>query len=86
MHFFFHFKALGNHEFDNGVQGLAPFLKNVSFPVLSANIDSSNEPVIDGLFDASWMTVINGQTIGVVGYTMKETPDLVSRGQIFYFK
>ena len=56
--------------------GLAPFLKNVSFPVLSSNIDSSNEPVLNGLFDASWTTVINGQTIGVVGYTIKKTPEL----------
>ena len=30
--------SLGNHDFDDGVEGLVPFLQQVNFPVLSANI------------------------------------------------
>ncbi|XP_066268529.1 snake venom 5'-nucleotidase-like [Branchiostoma lanceolatum] len=37
--------APGNHDFDNGVAGLVLFLRNVSFPVLACNIDTSGEPV-----------------------------------------
>jgi len=31
--------ALGNHEFDNGLEVLERFVKGVNFPVLSANTD-----------------------------------------------
>ena len=30
--------SLGNHDFDDGVESLVPFLQQVNFPVLSANI------------------------------------------------
>ena len=33
--------SLGNHDFDNGIEGLIPFLKGVNFPVLAANMDVS---------------------------------------------
>ena len=33
--------SLGNHDFDDGVEGLVPFLQQVNFPVLSANIKVS---------------------------------------------
>ncbi|KAJ8315770.1 hypothetical protein KUTeg_007920, partial [Tegillarca granosa] len=35
--------ALGNHEFDRNIDGLIPFLRNASFPVVSSNIDASKE-------------------------------------------
>ena len=40
--------AVGNHEFDNGPAHLADFLDHVEIPVLSANIDTSAEPLLDG--------------------------------------
>lgn len=39
-------QTLGNHEFDNNVAGIVPFLKNVKSPVVVANIDSSEEPTM----------------------------------------
>ena len=78
------FQALGNHEFDNGVEGLRPFLQSVSFPVLSSNIDANNEPMINGLFAPSVIKVIDGQKIGIVGYTIKETPELADPSKLFY--
>jgi 5'-nucleotidase len=38
--------ALGNHEFDIGLTKLADFIDKVNFPVLAANVDASNEPVL----------------------------------------
>lgn len=35
--------TLGNHEFDGGDDELGDFLKNLTFPVISANIVSKNE-------------------------------------------
>ena len=59
------------------MDGLRPFLQSVNFTVLSANIDASNEPLIDGLFVSSVIKEIDGQKIGIVGYTIKNTPDIV---------
>ncbi|MEW5681585.1 MAG: bifunctional metallophosphatase/5'-nucleotidase [Pseudomonadota bacterium] len=38
--------ALGNHEFDIGLSKLADFIDKVNFPVLAANVDTSNEPLM----------------------------------------
>ncbi|KAI1396447.1 Metallo-dependent phosphatase [Hypoxylon fuscum] len=35
--------TLGNHEFDGGDEKLGEFLKNLTFPIISANIISENE-------------------------------------------
>ena len=34
--------TLGNHEFDNGVDGLAKMLKNAQFSVVCSNYDATN--------------------------------------------
>lgn len=31
---FFYMKSLGNHEFDDGIEGLLPFVKNANHPVI----------------------------------------------------
>ena len=73
-------KALGNHEFDNGIDGLLPFLNNVTFPVLSCNIDSSAEPRLQGLYVCSHVFEMGGEKVGVVGYTLQSTPDFAKTG------
>lgn len=44
--FFFFFQTLGNHEFDNDVEGVVPFLKMVKAPVVVTNIDATEEPTM----------------------------------------
>ncbi|XP_038658725.1 5'-nucleotidase-like [Scyliorhinus canicula] len=81
--------ALGNHEFDNGVDGLlGPFLQKVSFPVLSANLkaDQQLSQQISGYYHPFKILTVNGQKIGVVGYTTKETPILSSTGPHLIFE
>ncbi|XP_067845288.1 5'-nucleotidase-like [Heptranchias perlo] len=81
--------ALGNHEFDNGVDGLLhPFLQNVSFPVLSANIktDQQLSPSISGYYEPYKILTVDGQRIGLVGYTSKETPMLSDPGPHLIFE
>lgn len=80
-------QALGNHEFDNGVQGLIkPFLQKVNCTVLSANIkpDSTLAADISGLYFASKIFTINSEKVGVVGYTSKETPALSLPGTLIF--
>eukprot|EP00062_Callorhinchus_milii_P009720 gi/632953828/ref/XP_007892636.1/ PREDICTED: 5'-nucleotidase [Callorhinchus milii] len=81
--------ALGNHEFDNGVDGLIkPFLQSVNFPVLSANIkpDAYLAPNITGYYKPYHIFTVGSEKVGVVGYTSKETPLLTSSGPHLIFE
>ncbi|XP_071831452.1 snake venom 5'-nucleotidase-like isoform X2 [Apostichopus japonicus] len=77
--------ALGNHEFDNGVEGLMDFLMNVTFPVLSCNIDASAEPTFEPLFQKSVVVEIGGERIGIVGYTFSRTSEISKPGRNLIF-
>ena len=77
--------AVGNHEFDNGPETLARFVKAVRFPVLSANIDASAEPALAGLLKPSVRFVRAGIPIGVIGVTTLQTATTSSPGQRIRF-
>ena len=71
-------QSLGNHEFDDGIAGLLPFLKNTSttFPMISSNIDDSKLPVDQKVTDyikKSKTVTINGKKIGIIGYVTTKT-------------
>ncbi|CAM5131846.1 unnamed protein product [Natator depressus] len=81
--------ALGNHEFDNGLDGLLdPLLKNVNFSILSANIQASKSVAsrITGYFQPYKILQVGSEKIGVVGYTTKETSFLSNPGTDIYFE
>ncbi|XP_025073201.1 apyrase-like isoform X2 [Pogonomyrmex barbatus] len=65
--------TIGNHEFDNKIEGLVPFLKNVNAPVVVTNIDDSEEPAIQGLYKNSTIIERNGTKIGVIGVILSTT-------------
>uniref|UniRef100_A0A2H1V8L5 apyrase n=1 Tax=Spodoptera frugiperda TaxID=7108 RepID=A0A2H1V8L5_SPOFR len=68
--------ALGNHEFDDGPEGLAPYLKALKAPVLAANMDVSEEPILAGLFIPHIVLKRKGRKIGIIGLI---TPDTAVR-------
>ncbi|XP_067416836.1 5'-nucleotidase isoform X2 [Emydura macquarii macquarii] len=81
--------TLGNHEFDNGLDGLLdPLLKNVNFSILSANIKASKSVAsnITGYFQPYKILHVGSEKIGIVGYTTKETPLLSNPGKDIYFE
>ncbi|KAL1781750.1 hypothetical protein HispidOSU_010282 [Sigmodon hispidus] len=81
--------ALGNHEFDNGVEGLIdPLLRKAEFPILSANIKAKGSlaPQISGLYFPSKVVTVSGEAVGIVGYTSKETPFLSNPGTNLVFE
>ncbi|KAG3289873.1 5'-nucleotidase ecto [Ictidomys tridecemlineatus] len=81
--------ALGNHEFDNGVEGLMnPLLKEVNFPILSANIKAKGPLAsqIAGLYLPYKILSVGGESVGIVGYTSKETPFLSNPGANLVFE
>uniref|UniRef100_A0AB38ZEE9 Venom 5-prime nucleotidase 1 n=1 Tax=Ectomocoris sp. TaxID=3104572 RepID=A0AB38ZEE9_9HEMI len=78
--------SLGNHEFDDGVPGLTPFLKAIRIPVVTSNIDTSKEPsMVDHTALKPWhMLVVDNVKIAVIGYLTPETKDLSSTGQLIF--
>lgn len=78
-------QTIGNHEFDNGPSQLAEYIKNASFPVVSANIDASGDPLLKPLIKPSTILEIAGQKVGIVGVTTPSTPITSSPGDTVKF-
>ncbi|KAM8777156.1 5'-nucleotidase [Rhynchonycteris naso] len=81
--------ALGNHEFDNGAEGLIePLLKKAKFPILSANIKAKGPLAsqIANLYLPYKNLSIGDEVVGIVGYTSKETPILSNPGPNLVFE
>ncbi|XP_039993539.1 snake venom 5'-nucleotidase-like [Xiphias gladius] len=81
--------AFGNHEFDNGVDGLIqPFLQNVNCSVLSANIkpDQTLATKLSGYYQPYTVLDVGSEKVAVVGYTTAETPFLSMPGQHLTFE
>lgn len=74
--------TIGNHEFDNKIEGLVPFLKSVEAPVVVANIDDSEEPTIQNLYDASVIIDRHGIKIGVIGVILETTNMIAATGKL----
>lgn len=74
---------MGNHEFDNGVEGLIqPFLQNVNCSVLSANIHHDQTLAkLSGYYKPYTVIEVGSEKVAVVGYTTAETPFLSMPGK-----
>ncbi|WP_375261275.1 bifunctional metallophosphatase/5'-nucleotidase [Palleronia sp.] len=77
--------AVGNHEFDNDPEGLAPFAAKVDFPILSGNIDVSRNNQLAGEVDASAVLEPGDQRIGVVSVLAEDTTETSSPGETVVF-
>ena len=62
--------TLGNHDFDNGIDGLVKQLPHANFPFLSANYDVSNT-ALNGFTHPYKIFNKNGIKIGVFGLGIK---------------
>ncbi len=74
-------QALGNHEFDQGPEGLLPLLDGANFPILGANIQLDSKSVLNGKFSKSHVFDVGGEKIGVVGYTTRDTSSISMPGE-----
>jgi 5'-nucleotidase len=77
--------TIGNHEFDNGPEPLAEFIKRAQFPVLSANIVTDASYPINGLYKPWIIKDVGGERIGIFGLTTEETPAIAKSGQGIQF-
>lgn len=72
------FQSLGNHEFDEGSENLAKFLREINFPVLAANLILDDEPELKTATSMQPSIVFNvtGRQVGIIGYLTPETKDV----------
>ncbi|MBU3031307.1 bifunctional metallophosphatase/5'-nucleotidase [Paracoccus marinaquae] len=77
--------AVGNHEFDDGPETLAAFMEAVEFPVISANIDASQDASLKGKLTGNTIIEIGGDKIGIIGGTTLDTPEIASPGDEVIF-
>lgn len=82
------FQSLGNHEFDNGVSGLTPFIESLTCPNLAANLILDKEPAlqVEPNLMKSVVFNINGTKVGVIGYLTPETKVLARRNDVEYIE
>ena len=64
-----------------------PLLKEVNFPILSANIKAKGPLAskISGLYSPYKILTVGDEVVGIVGYTSKETPFLSNPGIFFFY-
>jgi len=66
--------GVGNHDFDDSLEGFVPFAEQVKFPLLGANIKSHDQSFQLGIhFNKSMVTSVRGRKIGIVGYVTRST-------------
>ncbi|XP_029839027.2 5'-nucleotidase-like [Ixodes scapularis] len=82
--------CLGNHEFDDGPGGLAPFLvrmKQAKISVVGTNTDFSKEPALeDKPIKKSVKVSVKGRTIGIIGAVLPQTRYLSRPGENVVFQ
>ncbi|WP_022707344.1 bifunctional metallophosphatase/5'-nucleotidase [Paracoccus zeaxanthinifaciens] len=77
--------AVGNHEFDDGPEGLAVLADGVEFPVLSSNLDLSQSDLKDKV--VKQVVIEKGdQKIGIISALATDTPETSSPGPDVIFQ
>ncbi|CAG9793356.1 unnamed protein product [Diatraea saccharalis] len=74
--------VLGNHEFDNGIEGAVPYIKALNSTVVTANMIADDEPTIQGIYKPSTIVERNGKKIGIIGVIISSTDELASTGKL----
>lgn len=74
-----HFDAatIGNHEFDDGPEHLAAYLRNLTVPVVCANVNTSIDELSAQLIP---YTIIDRYQVGIIGVITPETSSVSSPG------
>jgi 5'-nucleotidase/UDP-sugar diphosphatase len=66
--------AIGNHDFDYGLENLQRRSAQAKFPFISANIRQKSNGAVPSFAHPYWVQAVNGVKIGLTGLTTRETP------------
>jgi len=64
--------AAGNHEFDRGTGGILPLMDHAQFPVVSANMDVSDDPDLTGRIAPYIIKQVDGVPVAVIGLLTRD--------------
>jgi len=66
--------GVGNHDFDDQLEGFLPFSEQVNYPLLGANIRSNDGSFLEGIhYNKSMVITVKGRQVGIVGYVTTST-------------
>ena len=74
--------TLGNHEWDGGDEELGEFLNNLTFPVVSANVESEYENLKKNI---KKYHIFEEYGVAVIGATTETTPSIANVGELTTF-
>ncbi|PJI84946.1 5'-nucleotidase [Yoonia maricola] len=77
--------AVGNHEFDDGDEGLRKLTDAVSFPVISGNIDVSSSNILAGQVENHVVLEVGGERIGIISALAADTVETSSPSDAVIF-
>lgn len=78
--------AVGNHEFDDGPEGLAKLAEGADFPVLSGNLDLSQSELLRDIVGDYVILEVGGERIGIVSALATDTVETSSPGPNVIFQ
>ncbi|MFQ6551582.1 bifunctional metallophosphatase/5'-nucleotidase [Aestuariibius insulae] len=78
--------AVGNHEFDDGNEGLLKLTEGVEFPILGGNLDLSQSDSLQGQVEDHTILEIGGERIGIVSALATDTVETSSPGEDVVFQ
>ena len=78
--------TLGNHEFDNGDEVLAAFVDALEFPVVTANVDFSDSPLLADKIEPMVTLEVGDGSVGIIGLVTPESEILSSPGPELVFE
>lgn len=78
--------SVGNHEFDDGPEGLAKLLGLATFPVISGNLDVSQSNILAGKLAKDTVLEVGGEKIGIISVLAIDTPETSSPGPNVIFQ
>ncbi|XP_055627312.1 apyrase-like [Toxorhynchites rutilus septentrionalis] len=73
--------TIGNHEFDNGIPGVVPFLDAIVSPILLCNVDNNEEPSFHQ-YNNSMVIERAGRKIGIIGVILRSTSSISNSGRL----
>lgn len=74
--------ALGNHDFDDGIDGVVPFIEALRSPVVLTNVDDTFEPSFQNKCQRSLIVERDGRKIGIIGIILKDVDRLADTGNL----
>ncbi|WP_305969425.1 MULTISPECIES: bifunctional UDP-sugar hydrolase/5'-nucleotidase [unclassified Mameliella] len=78
--------AVGNHEFDDGPEGLLKLIDGVTFPVISGNLDVSQSNVLAGKVANHVVLEVGGERIAIISALATDTAETSSPGDAVIFQ